>query len=119
MKTDLATAIGVTIVGVLIAYFTCNLFLGEPEEFSVKTLESTVDTNLVEPDVNVFNYKAINPTVEVYVGDCKEYNQYGECIDESATTIEEGTIDTDSQSDTTTEEKTTEKKSNKSDQGNP
>ncbi|MBR3122491.1 hypothetical protein IKF28_03575 [Candidatus Saccharibacteria bacterium] len=114
MKTDLATAIGVTIVGVLIAYFTCNLFLGEPEDFSVKTIDSTVDASLAEPDVNVFNYKAINPTVEVYVGDCKEYNQYGECIDDSATAIEEGTIDTDNQNSSTTEEK-----NNTSDQGNP
>ena len=51
--------------------------------FPVKTITSSVDTNLVDPDPEVFNYKAIDPTVEVYVGDCTEYNERGECIEQT------------------------------------
>lgn len=69
MKTDLASSIGAAIVGVLIAYFICNLFIGPIEDFTVKTVDSSVGAELVEPDPEVFNYKALNPTVEVYVGD--------------------------------------------------
>ncbi|MBQ3353399.1 hypothetical protein IJG89_03630 [Candidatus Saccharibacteria bacterium] len=82
MKTDLFSSIGIAIAGVLIAYFVCNLFVGEIEDFSFKTVKSTVSADVSTPNPEVFNYKALNPTVEVYVGDCTEFNSYGECIDD-------------------------------------
>ena len=81
MKTDLASSIAAAIVGVLLAYFICNLFLGEIEPVTIKTVDSSVTADLVEPNAEIFNYKALNPTVEVYVGDCNEYNSYGECVE--------------------------------------
>ena len=84
MKTDLASSIGIAIAGILIAYFTCNLFVGTIEDASVKTVDASFSTSISNPDPEIFNYKAINPTVEVYVGesdDCREYNDKGECID--------------------------------------
>ena len=69
MKTDLASSIGAAIAGVLIAYFICNLFIGPIDDFTIKTVDSSVDASLVDPNPEVFNYKALNPTVEVYVGD--------------------------------------------------
>ena len=81
MKTDLATSIGAAIAGVLISYFVCNLFVGQIEDFTYKTVESEVTAEVTEPNVEVFNYKALNPTVEVYVGECDEYDAYGECLD--------------------------------------
>ena len=77
MKTDLATAIGAAVLGVIISYFVCNLFIGELSDFSYKTVESTVDANVETPDPEIFNYKALNPTVEVYVGDCEQYDEEG------------------------------------------
>ena len=82
MKTDLATAIGVAIVGALIAFFVTNLFMGGIEDYPVKTVSSEVSTDLEDPDPEVFNYKALNPTVEVYVGECKQFDSYGQCIDQ-------------------------------------
>lgn len=79
MKTDLATTIGVAIVGVLIAFFVCNYFIGPIAPISFLTVETDVDADLAEPDVNVFNYKALNPTVEVYVGDCGGDNNNEGC----------------------------------------
>lgn len=102
MKNDLATSIAVAIFGVVAAYFVCNLFAGEAQPYSFYTVDSSASvTELASPNVNVFNYKALNPTVEVYVGDCKEYDENGECVDESASQIEEGVIEenTDSDSD--------------------
>lgn len=84
MKTDLATSIAVAIAGILISYFICNLFVGSIEDFNVKTVDASFSTDIAEPNPEVFNYRSINPTVEVYVGDddnCTEYDDDGECLD--------------------------------------
>lgn len=79
MKTDLVTSIGVAIVGAVVAYFVCDMFIGPLENFSFLTLDSSsnVSASIEEPNVEVFNYKALNPTVEVYVGN-DEADQNGE-----------------------------------------
>ena len=71
MKTDLFTSIGIAIVGAVIGFFICNLLLGPIEQISFKSVSTNVDANLAEPNVDVFNYKALNPTVEVFVGNCE------------------------------------------------
>lgn len=81
MKTDLATSIVAAVIGILVAFFVTNLFLPSIEDVTYKTINGSINTNLAEPDPEVFNYRALNPTVEVYVGDCDEYNEYGECIE--------------------------------------
>ncbi len=88
VKTDLFTSIVAAIAGVLIAFFVTNMFIGPIEDVSYKKVGSSVNANITDPDPEVFNYKALNPTVEVYVGECIEYNQYGECV-EVNTDIEE------------------------------
>ena len=98
MKNDLATAIIAAITGVLLAYFISNMVIGNFAKSSdkVKNVDSTVSSDLADPDEEVFNYKALNPTGEVYVGDCTEVNMYGECVDESSNQIDQGIIDEDS-----------------------
>lgn len=105
MKTDIISSAGAAILGIVIAYFACNLLIGDLTDYTVKTIDNEVDATLADPDNDVFNYKAVNPTVEVYVGQCKEYSEQGECIDDSASAIEDGTIDNTSgdQSSTNTE----------------
>lgn len=84
MKTDLASSIGVAILGLLIAYFVCNLFIGPIEDVSFKRIDdSSLDLTVAEPSNEVFNYKALNPTVEVYVGNCTDYDIHGECLEET------------------------------------
>lgn len=82
MKTELATSIGAAIAGVLIAYFVTGLFIGPIQEVSFPSVDESVNMDISDPDPELFNYKALNPTVEVYVGDCAEYNEAGECIEE-------------------------------------
>ena len=83
MKNDLATAILVAILGVVISYFACNTFFGEIPPYTFSTLSETITADLADPDPEVFNYSAINPTVEVYVGDCDGSDDYEACINEN------------------------------------
>ena len=83
MKKDLATAIGTAVIGVILSYFICNLLIPPIESVKYKTIDATVSTSLAEPNPEVFNYKSLNPTVEVFVGTCDEYGENGECIDAS------------------------------------
>ena len=78
MKTDLASAIGAAIVGLLIAFFVTNFFTGEIEDFSYKTVETTVNADLGSPNPEVFNYRALNPTVEVYTDEDEEDEETNE-----------------------------------------
>ena len=91
IKTDLFTSIAAAVIGALIAFFVTNLFIGPIEDVSYKKVGSGVNADIIEPDPEIFNYKALNPTVEVYVGECVEYNQYNECV-EVSTEIKEDII---------------------------
>lgn len=81
MKTDLATSIFAAVVGVVVAFVVCNLFLPPLEDVAFTTLSSAKGdySSLVSPSEDVFNFRALNPTVEVYVGQCSEYDEEGRC----------------------------------------
>lgn len=81
MKTDITTAVISAIAGILIAYFVVNgMILQDPKPINIKTLGSTIETTASEPNPEIFNYRALNPTVETYV-DCKNYDISGACLD--------------------------------------
>lgn len=82
MKRDLTTSILAAILGFAIAYIVAGVLIPEINEISFKSLNSNTTYNVASPNPEVFNYRAINPTVEVYVGGCEEYNESGECIDD-------------------------------------
>lgn len=95
MKNDLATSIGTAIIGAVIAYFVTNFFIAPIEGVSFKTISSETSIDLSEPDPEVFNYKSLNPTVEVYVGDCEEYDENGECLEDIIIESTEETLEED------------------------
>ena len=84
MKNDLATSIVIAIVGVIIAFLACNTLMGDISPVSVKTVSGSFSPDVGDPNVEVFNYKAVNPTVEVYIGgdgaNCSEFDSGGNCI---------------------------------------
>lgn len=81
MKKDLLTAVITAIVGVALAYFIVGgVFLKEPAPVVIKTLTTAVDNTVSEPNPEIFNYRAVNPTVEVYI-DCTNYDINGSCLD--------------------------------------
>ncbi|MBQ3445309.1 hypothetical protein IJG29_01100 [Candidatus Saccharibacteria bacterium] len=80
MKKDLATIIIAAVAGFVIAFFVTNMLMPGLENFSFKNLGTSVNATVTAPSDEVFNFRAVNPTVEVYVGDCTEYNANGECV---------------------------------------
>ena len=75
-------------------YFVCNLLVPKIESFTLPSLDSDIDYSLNEPNIEVFNYRAVNPTVEVYVGNCTGDNCETAVIIDTETeeeTLEENT----------------------------
>ncbi len=93
-KAELATTIVAAIAGVIIAYFVTGLFIGEIESVSVKTVETEVTADLAEPDQNIFNYKSLNPTVEIYIGNGDVQTVSDLPVDTTDTQIDNTTDDT-------------------------
>lgn len=69
-KTDIAALILIASLSVLFAYFIASAVLGSatPENVTVKTVEK-ISSEVTQPDSTVFNADAINPTVEVIIGE--------------------------------------------------
>ncbi len=69
-KSDIAALILIASLSMLTAYFIANAVIGKPnsESVKVKTVEK-ISGDVAEPDPGVFNKEAINPTVEVIVGE--------------------------------------------------
>lgn len=68
-KTDLAMIIFIAAVSVLIAYFVAKSIIGDANNkpVKVKTVDQ-ISADVREPDPDIFNKNAINPTVEVIIG---------------------------------------------------
>jgi hypothetical protein len=70
-NTDIALVVLIAAVSVAISYFLGNAILGDPNDrvTTVEYMEKISDT-VEDPDIETYNNTALNPTVEVYVGDC-------------------------------------------------
>lgn len=69
-KADIAMIVLIASMSMLVAYFGARAVIGDPdsESVTVKTIEQ-IHPEVEEPDPRVFNERAINPTVEVVIGD--------------------------------------------------
>ena len=77
-QSDIFTIIIIASIGMVGAFFASNAILGNPDELTMKHKNiSPISTEVVEPDPETFNRDAINPTVEVYVGQCEDVDQNG------------------------------------------
>lgn len=78
-RSDIYSLILIAGIGTLAAFFMCNAILGDPNKAEVeyKRVRNVLTSDLAEPDAEIFNSRAINPTVEVYVGDCEDIDQNG------------------------------------------
>ncbi len=78
-QSDIFTLVLIAGIGTLAAFFACNAILGDPNKASTSftTLNKVISSELAQPDPEVFNSYAINPTVEVYVGDCEDIDRNG------------------------------------------
>jgi hypothetical protein len=71
-KSDIAAIILIASISMLIAYFIADAVIGKPssESVKVKTI-APIAADVQQPDSTIFNKDAINPTVEVVIGDQK------------------------------------------------
>ncbi len=68
-KSDIAMIILIASISVLVAYFVAKAILGDTQNQSVKVKTADpISTNITQPDPTVFNSNAINPTVQVIIG---------------------------------------------------
>ena len=77
-QSEIITIALVATMGTLTAAFTLNAVLGDPNmrTETIKVVEP-ITSELIEPDEEIFNADAINPTIEVYVGSCEDVDQNG------------------------------------------
>ena len=94
-KSDIAMIILIASISVLVAYFVAKAVIGDVqnESVQVKTTDP-ITTEVMEPDPTVFNSDAINPTVEVIIGNDQqgsqqESGQSGDQSDQSSETSED------------------------------
>ncbi len=78
-QSDIFSIVVVASVGVLASFFICQAIMGKPEEAIVHFtgLADVIAKELKDPDPEVFNATAINPTIEVFVGDCEDLDKNG------------------------------------------
>lgn len=77
-QSDIFSIIIIASVGTMASYFAVNALLPNPDlaRAEVKTIDP-ISVELAEPDSEIFNPTAINPTVEVFVGECEDVDQNG------------------------------------------
>ena len=103
-NTDIAMIILVASISVVVSYFLGNAILGDPNE-RVETVSymNKIDSGIEQPDVETFNAHALNPTVEVYVGNCGPLEEWNEakhvCVPKEG--LNQKTSDDDTDADTT------------------
>ena len=69
-KSDIAMIILIASVSVLVAYFAAKAIVGDVQNQSVQVKTADpITTEVPEPDATIFNTDAVNPTVEVIIGD--------------------------------------------------
>ncbi len=78
-QSDIFTLVLIAGIGTLAAFFICNAIMGDPDLAQTKftALSKTISSDLVKPDPEIFNSTAINPTIEVFVGNCEDIDQNG------------------------------------------
>lgn len=69
-RSEIALIIFVAGLSVIVAYFVANALIGKPsaKDARVRTI-APISSTIEKPDSSIFNKDAINPTVEVNIGD--------------------------------------------------
>lgn len=77
-QSDIISIILVATVGMMGAFFAANAILDDPNLATATYKEAVpIESTLVDPDPELFNGDAINPTVEVEIGVCEDTNGNG------------------------------------------
>ena len=76
-QSDVISIVAIAVVGFVISYLIVGMFM-KPDEAKVTVKKvNPIDITVKMPDSDLFNINAINPTVEVYIGNCVDADQDG------------------------------------------
>ena len=69
-KSDIITTTFIAILGFVASFFVVQALVGDPDKTTItfKTID-VVSNEVADPSPDTFNSQALNPTVEVFVGD--------------------------------------------------
>jgi hypothetical protein len=69
-RSDIAMIVFIASISMLLSYFIAKTLIGDVqnEAVTVKTVDA-ISKDVNSPDTRVFNDDAVNPTVEVYIGE--------------------------------------------------
>ncbi len=70
-NTDIAMVILIAAISVVASYLIGNAILGDPNN-RVENISymDPISSDIEQPDLETFNPYTLNPTVEIYVGNC-------------------------------------------------
>ena len=109
-RSDVITVTLISGIAIFASFILVNSFFGNPDEaiVSFKNIKS-VSSDISEPNPEVFNRNALNPTVEVSISGCEDANGNGileedELIDCVVTPIDNTNENTTEDSDLISED---------------
>ncbi len=69
-KNDIALIVLIVSMTLLVTYFIAKAIVGEPKSQTAKVeLVEPISAELVQPSNKIFKQDAINPTVDIQIGD--------------------------------------------------
>ena len=78
-KTDIALIILIAAISILLSFWIFGLIFEDPSEKYVKIeYVDNISSSLEEPDIESFNVNSVNPTIEVFMGECGPTEQWNE-----------------------------------------
>ena len=79
-QSDWGIMIAIGVISAAIAIWGSNMILGNPDDatYELKYIADPISSDVAEPSVDLFNINMINPTVDVYVGSCKDLDGDGQ-----------------------------------------
>jgi len=77
-KNDIAMIVLIASLTVMISYFLGRSIVGDPQSRAVKVKTAdAISTEVEKPEKTVFNKNAINPTVEINIGNSSNQQPFG------------------------------------------
>lgn len=77
-KNDIALIVLIVSVSLVVTYFIAKAVVGEPQNQSAQAeVVEPISAELVQPQSKIFNKDAINPTVDIEIGDSSNQQPFG------------------------------------------
>ena len=77
-KNDIAVIVLIVSISLVVTYFVAKAIIGEPKNSAVKAqVVEPISAELQQPSSKIFNKDAINPTVNIQIGNSANQQPFG------------------------------------------